>query len=134
MRIAMALFVVGAASVAGCGGGGGAPDGAAPAASHALTPVRPATSPGAPIGASPGGAMASMAKRHDIRGRVEAVSRASGMVTLDHEEIPGVMAAMKMEYAVADRALLDRLTAGDRVEGRLEERAGSYVIVEMKKR
>ena len=136
MRTAMAVFLVAAASLAGCGGGGGTPQGgASPAASPAQTPIGPpAAGAGAGIHGPAAGAPALAAKQHDIRGQVEAVSRERGMVSLDHEEIPGVMAAMKMEYAVANAAILDRLAVGDRVEGRLEERAGNYVIVALKKR
>jgi Cu/Ag efflux protein CusF len=137
MRTAMAGFLsVATVSLAACNGGGGTPqEAASPAASPPQAPVAPAAGPGAVIGASPGGgATSSVAKQHDIRGRIEAISRDRGVVTLDHEEIPGVMAAMKMDYGVAEAALLDRLAVGDRVEGRIEERAGSYVIVTLKKR
>lgn len=102
------LLATGSLALVGCGGGG-AQSGRA---------------------ASPSPA----AKQHDIRGRVEAISRERGMVTLDHEEIPGVMAAMKMEYAVADRAILDRVEVGDSVVGRIEDRSGSYVILLLMKR
>lgn len=134
MTVSDFLFVA-AASLAGCGGGGTPEGTASPAAPLAQTKMG---SPGAvgPVQApAPGaGATSSTAKQHDIRGRVEAISRDHQMVTLDHEEIPGVMAAMKMEYGVADALLLDRLALGDRVEGRLEERTGTYVIVSLRKR
>jgi protein SCO1/2 len=85
---------------------------------------------------SPGqtGTGATAGKQHDIRGRVVSVSRERGVVTLDHEEIPGVMAAMKMEYTVSDPASLAGLSVGDSVTGRIEDRAGNWVIVSLKKR
>ncbi len=78
---------------------------------------------------------ASAAKQYDIRGRVEVIPRERVSVTLTHDEIPGVMAAMtNMEYGVADPAVLDGLAAGDQIEGRLEARSGGSVIVSLKKR
>ena len=75
------------------------------------------------------------AAQHEIRGRIEAIPRERVSVTLTHDEIPGVMAAMRnMEYGIADPAILDGLAAGDSVEGRLEARSGGYVIVALRKR
>ena len=54
-------------------------------------------------------------------------------VTLDHEDIPGLMQAMEMEFKVADAKTLDGLKAGDQVHGRLENRPDGQVIVELKK-
>ena len=71
---------------------------------------------------------------HDIRGRVEAIASDRRAVTLDHEEIPGVMAAMKMEYPVSDATLAHGLAVGDRVEGRVEHRPTGYVLVALRKR
>lgn len=136
MRIAMAVSLVATVSLAGCGGRGGTPQDAASPASAAQTPGAPGGGPGAVIGASPGGAVtAPAAKQYDIRGRVEAIPRERVSVTLTHDEIPGVMAAMtNMEYGVADPAVLDGLAAGDQFEGRLEARSGGYVVVSLKKR
>ena len=52
-------------------------------------------------------------------GRITAPARApsrgrrrrEGEITLDHGDIPGVMDAMKMDFAVADPTLLDGLAA-----------------------
>lgn len=70
---------------------------------------------------------------HDIRGTVVAIALDSGTVNLDHEEIPGLMAAMKMEYQVQDVGMLDGLKPGDRVAGRLRARDGEYLIVALEK-
>ncbi len=68
----------------------------------------------------------------DIRGRITAVDAAQGVVTLDHEAIPGVMAAMTMEYSVSDPRLLEGLKVGDPVQGRL--RVKGYVITALHRR
>lgn len=113
------LFVVSWVALAGCGGGGSTP------------PERTAS----PALAQGDGPPASAARQYVIRGQVEAVPRERVSVTLTHDEIPGIMAAMtNMEYGVAEPAVLDGLAAGDRVEGRIEARSGGYVIVALKKR
>jgi len=100
-----------------CSGGGG------PA------PVAPAGSPAATAAPAVAGA-----KTHEIRGRIEAIAAGRNTVTLDHESIPGVMDAMKMEYQVQEPAVLDGLSVGDRVQGQLEVRAGDqYVITQLRK-
>lgn len=80
---------------------------------------------------SPG---APATQTYDIRGTVVAVAPDSGTVNLDHEEIPGVMAAMK-ENGVPGAGCRDagRPEAGDRVSGRLQARDGEYLILALEK-
>ena len=112
-----------------CGGAGERPAGGA---SPAASPTVPALGPGAVSSLSPSPATA--ATQYDIRGKVESVAPDRNAVILDHEEIPGFMAAMKMEYKVSDPSLLKGLKAGDRVHGRLEARSGGdYVILALQK-
>lgn len=96
---------------------------------------RTPSSPPAAIQASPSSApsAAPATQTYDIRGTVVAVAPDSGTVNLDHEEIPDVMAAMKMEYQVRDVGMLAGLKPGDRVSGRLQVRDGEYLIVALEK-
>jgi Cu/Ag efflux protein CusF len=55
-------------------------------------------------------------------------------VTLDHDDIPGLMKAMTMEFSVKDAKILDGLEIGDHVEGKLLVESGKYLITELKKR
>ena len=71
---------------------------------------------------------------YPIRGVVKGVAADRQSVTLDHEEIPGFMPRMEMEYVVADRALLDGIEPGDRVEGELRMRGRGLSIVRLHKR
>ena len=71
---------------------------------------------------------------YEIRGTVTAISADRQSVTLDHEAIPGLMAAMKMEYRVKDSALVRGLKTGDQVAGRLQAQGTDYVITELKRR
>jgi protein SCO1/2 len=55
-----------------------------------------------------------------FQGRVLALDRNTGLVNIDHEEIPGVMPAMAMDFQPRDRGLLEDVEVGDEVEGVLE--------------
>jgi Cu/Ag efflux protein CusF len=44
------------------------------------------------------------------------------------------MPAMRMEFYVKDKAMLNGLKAGDKVDFVLEDKAGAEMIVEMKKK
>jgi Cu/Ag efflux protein CusF len=93
---------------------------------------RPATDARAAASATPA-ATRSAAKEYDIKGRITAVDGPGSQVTINHEEIKGLMAAMEMTYRVADPKLIQGLKAGDEVEGTLEA-GGDYVITRLKKR
>lgn len=73
-------------------------------------------------------------KNYDIKGKVVAINTGKKPVTLDHEDIPGLMQAMQMDFAVESTAVLEGLKPGDQVEGRLKVRSGDYIITELKKR
>src|SRR5262249_43611784 len=72
-------------------------------------------------------------KEYDVRGKVVAVNAAKPAVTLDHEDIPGLMRAMQMEFAVEDSKLLESIKAGDQVQGRLKKGESGYVLTRLEK-
>jgi protein SCO1/2 len=73
-------------------------------------------------------------KTYDVHGKVIAVDAEKKKVTLDHEDIPGLMKAMKMDFSVADAKLLEGIQAGDQVHGKLLVKSGGdYVLTELKK-
>ena len=121
MRTMLMLGLLATAGAVACGGGGGSTDGP------------PAGSP--PAAAAPAGSTtAPAAPTHDIRGRIEAIGADRRTVTLDHEEIPGVMAAMKMDYQVHEPVVLEGLSVGDRVQGQIEVRPGDqYIVIRLRK-
>ena len=47
---------------------------------------------------------------------VTKVNLEAGSIELDHEDIPGVMPAMRMEFFVTDKKMLDGLSVGDKVD------------------
>jgi len=73
-------------------------------------------------------------KQYEIKGEVVAVDPDGKKVTLDHEDIPGLMKGMEMEFTVEDPVILQGVEAGNLVQGRLVTKEGNYVITELKKR
>jgi protein SCO1/2 len=73
-------------------------------------------------------------KLYPIRGRVVAIEPEKQVVTLDHEDIPGLMKAMQMEFQVAGEKLLEGLRPGDHVQGQLKANSGDYIITQLEKR
>jgi protein SCO1/2 len=73
-------------------------------------------------------------KQYPIKGKVIAVNPDKPSIKLEHEDIPGLMEAMTMEFAVQNAKLLEGLKAGDQVRGRLKVESGKYIITELEKR
>jgi Cu/Ag efflux protein CusF len=73
-------------------------------------------------------------KSYDVHGKVTAIRPDQSGVTLDHDDIPGLMKAMTMEFPVKDAKILDGLEVGDHVEGKLLVESGKYFVTELKKR
>jgi Cu/Ag efflux protein CusF len=82
----------------------------------------------------PASSTAPAAKVYDVKGKVVSLDPAKKVVTLDHEDIPGLMKAMTMEFAVEDAKVLDGLKAGDAVQGKIKAAGGSYSVTSLEKR
>lgn len=72
-------------------------------------------------------------KVHSAHGIVKAVDAAARVVTLDHEEIPGVMMAMVMDFEVAPQVALDAGLVGSEVDFEVEEHGGALRVVSLKR-
>jgi len=59
------------------------------------------------------------AQRFDLRGKVVAVDRDQGTVTLAHDAIPGYMAAMTMAYPLKDKWAFSVLKPGQTIQATL---------------
>jgi protein SCO1/2 len=57
----------------------------------------------------------SRVRRYRLKGAVVQVDKSQQHLVVDHEEIPGFMAAMTMPYPVADSRSLEELSPGDRI-------------------
>lgn len=67
------------------------------------------------------------------RGVVTKINNKQGSVELDHEDIPGVMPPMRMEFFVRNKAELKPLKVGDTVDFVLEYKHPTETIVTIKK-
>lgn len=72
-------------------------------------------------------------KTYKSVGIVKAVDPDGGRLTIDHEEIPGYMAPMEMNEKVRDRALLDGLAPGDKVDFEIERKGSDITISKITK-
>ena len=71
---------------------------------------------------------------YDFRGQVVSIDPSGRTVVIDHEDIPGLMRAMKMPFAVEDPVLVDGLVPGITVEGKLKVVSGKFVLLELKRK
>jgi len=60
-------------------------------------------------------------KSYTLHGTIQAVKDADKKVTVKHDKIEGYMAAMTMDYKVADDAALKKLKTGDEITATLYE-------------
>jgi len=55
-------------------------------------------------------------KRYPVRGEVLGLDPQNRVATIKHEEIPGWMEAMTMDFPIRDAAEFNKLSVGDRIE------------------
>ncbi|MBB4197367.1 hypothetical protein CCR94_13710 [Rhodoblastus sphagnicola] len=63
------------------------------------------------------------------KGRITGLDVASGLVSIDHEAIPGLMDAMEMQYQAKPAKILEGLKIGESVTFALEGK--SYQLLEI---
>jgi Cu/Ag efflux protein CusF len=93
-------------------------------------PVKPAQTASATPNASPS---VPKNKNYDGKGVVTKINLELVSVELDHEEIKGLMPKMTMEFYVKEKAELEKLKVGDKVEFVVEYRDGQEKIISIKK-
>ena len=81
-----------------------------------------------------GGDAPAAGQEYPIKGTVTAVDSSKPSVKLDHEEIPGLMKAMEMDYPVENASIVEGLKAGDQVQGRVRAQSGNYTIIHLEER
>ena len=81
-------------------------------------PAKPLTEPGE--------------KLYTVRGVILSRRASDNTVNMDHEEIPGFMTAMKMDYAVRGADVAKLPVDGKRVEARLHVTERAYWITDVK--
>lgn len=73
------------------------------------------------------------AETHKGKGTVKAVDAAKGTVNLVHDPIKSMnWPAMTMMFKVKDKAMLDKVKPGDKVDFSFEQSGKDYVITDIK--
>lgn len=70
--------------------------------------------------------------RYSAHGTIEDVDVENGQVLIDHEDVGGLMPAMTMNFAVPDRALLERMAPGQVVDFTIHFTGHAYDVVDAK--
>src|SRR5687767_5115109 len=66
-----------------------------------------------------GGTKPENEKRYPLTGKVIAINKSEKTATINHDEIPGYMEKMTMEFKVKNDSDLDKMKPGDRITGDL---------------
>ena len=75
-----------------------------------------------------GPAAATQTSSYQAVGVVKAIDPKEPIIEIDHENIPGLMPAMQMQFHVKDRTVMEGLAAGDRVKFTVEHGVGGLKI------
>jgi len=79
------------------------------------------------------GTQVPQAKTYEVKGTVVVIDSKKPSVKLDHEDIPGLMKGMVMEFDVAGPKVLDGVNVGDKVVAKLKVEPGSQTITALDK-
>src|SRR5690606_11973801 len=60
-------------------------------------------------------------KRHELKGRVVSVDKAKKTASIDHEEVPGYMDAMTMDFPIKEDHVFEELKPGVEIQAELVE-------------
>jgi len=85
------------------------------------------------LGSAGCGSGSTSADGHPGHGIVAGIDVAARTVTLDHDEIPGLMGAMTMTFQVAPGVPLDAALEGAEVDFRVEQEAGTYTVTALRR-
>ena len=80
-----------------------------------------------------GPAAAVQTKSYQAVGRVTGLDPKMPAIEINHEDIPGLMPAMQMDFHLAKRELLDGLKVGDRIEFTVENGVGGMKVTAVRK-
>ncbi|HEX7708467.1 MAG TPA: copper-binding protein [Thermoanaerobaculia bacterium] len=70
---------------------------------------------------------------YDVRGTILSRNATASTIFLDHEEIPGFMSAMKMDFSVRGASVDSLPPDNSRVEARLHVTDRAYWLTDVKK-
>ena len=75
---------------------------------------------------------AEVPKTEQLIGVVVSVDKAKGIISVDHEAIPGKMEAMVMPFSPADPAVLSQLKKGDKISADFSVQANGAILDNIK--
>jgi Cu(I)/Ag(I) efflux system protein CusF len=70
---------------------------------------------------------------YNARGKITKINNDLGSIEFDHEDIPGLMPPMIMEFFVKDKAILEGLAVGDEVNFVIEYKHPAETVVSVTK-
>ena len=80
-----------------------------------------------------GPAAATETKTYQAKGVVKGIDPKLPIIEIDHEDIPGLMPAMQMQFHVKERPLVEGLALGDRIDFTVEYGVGGLKITAIRK-
>jgi Cu(I)/Ag(I) efflux system protein CusF len=80
-----------------------------------------------------GPAAAVQTTSHHGTGTIKSLDATVPSIEIEHGDIPGLMPAMKMEFHVQNKSLLQGLKAGEQIEFTIENGVEGMKIVEIRK-
>lgn len=86
------------------------------------------------VGVTPAGSSSTPANKngeYPAAGKITKINSTLGSVELDHDDIPGLMAAMRMEFYLADKAMLSGIAVGDSVNFTILYKDGTETITKI---
>ena len=96
---------------------------AGPQPSPTGIPIDPAVSQPSPITGKP----------YPGTGVVKLINRNEGWIGIAHEEIPGLMPPMEMEFWVENKSLLDKVKVGQKVNFTLVDTSKTQILTKLEK-
>lgn len=81
-----------------------------------------------------GPAAAVQTRAYQAVGTVKSIDPKLPVIEIDHEDIPGLMPAMQMQFHVKDKSLIEGLTIGDRISFTVENGVGGMKITAIQKK
>ena len=95
----------------------------APPQSPSVIPIDTAVSQPSPVTNKP----------YPGTGVVKLINRKEGWIGIAHDEIPGLMPAMEMEFLVENKSLLDKVKVGQKVNFTLVDTGKAQILTKLEK-
>ena len=70
---------------------------------------------------------------YTANGMVTKINEELGSIELDHEAIPDLMPAMKMEFKLKDKKMIKNVAVGDKAKFTIEYKQGTEIIIAIAK-